>query len=201
MASKGYEIPLTVPGITETLRAFDAVAEKIRETGRISRETQNQQRSSRGNVFDRSEHLNSFNGPFASANDERWHNVQRIRAQRSADRADRDLNPSKADPMKTMFMRTRLKIGPWQPLVGDLVKNGMLDEGKIDAMMARIGGSKGALTAVARLASAAMPVVIGAAAVIGVGAAAYGLANAGADSSRRIGSAFYSAGAISPAYD
>lgn len=198
MSTKGYEIPLTVPGVKEALSAFDQIAEKMREAGRVSASVRSQANAARNDPWARDQAAKDsyarLSGLGLSDDDLRVTRLEMVRAGRAAQRADRDLNPQQSDPMRTMFMRTRLKIGPWQPLVGDLVKNGLIDEGKIDSMMARIGGSAGAKAVVARLASAAVPLIIGAgvatAAVTGGVALMEGFAN----SQRGISSAFWTGG-------
>lgn len=160
--SKGYEIPLSMPGADEAIKKLEELQQKIEQTNA----TANRARSSARTSSDPWSRLNEANSRYErmkgmglSDEELRVTRLEQIRAQRAADRANRDLNPQANDPMKTMFMRTRLRIGPWNPLVGDLVKNGLIDESKIDSMMARISGSKAAQAATARLAGAAIPLL------------------------------------------
>lgn len=199
--SKGYEIPISVPGQAEALRAFDNIQQKLEETGRVASQAMQRARQPAtmreirpDNPWDRLQaantryDLNSRLG--VSENRMRALDLERIRAQRAVNRADREMNPVQDDPLKTMFMRTRLKIGPWHPLVGDLVKNGLLDESKIDGFLGRIGSSQAAKAAVTRLSAAALP-VLGTAAV---GAAAIRLSLQGLQQTFDSGRGYYLGG-------
>lgn len=193
MSGKGYEIPITTPGSEQVLSAFDKIAEKMRDVARVSQQSIHRVRSTaqqNGRGLDdpwrRLEQLNSLNAPPSDYNAQRALDLARERAWRRANRANQELmqgpplpkggaralEANKPDPIHTMFMRTRLKIGPWQPLVGDLVKNGLLDATKVDSMLAKISGSAIAKRAAASLAGAALPILLGGAAVAGAGALA-----------------------------
>lgn len=197
--SKGYEIPLSMPGADEALKKLEELERKLGETATAAARAKSTARG--GASSDPWSRLDAANTRYErmrsmglSDSDLRVSRLEQVRAQRAADRANRDLNPQAADPMRTMFMRTRLKIGPWHPLVGDLVKNGLLDESKIDSMMSKISGSKLAQAATARLAGAALPMLAIGAGVTVAGVAAYKTLEGFSDSQRSLSNAYYIGG-------
>jgi hypothetical protein len=198
MSDKGFEIPLTVPGVKEALAAFDAVADKMREAGRASASARSAANSARSDPWAREaaakDSYSRMSGMGLHDDDLRASRLEMVRASRAVQRANRDLNPQAADLMKQMLYRTRLKVGPFMPLIGDLVKNDLLDPKAIDSVLSRIGGLAGAKTALKSIVTGAFPFLLGAGAVAAVAGGAYELMNAGSASSRRIGNAFYSAG-------
>lgn len=179
MATKGYEIPVTAN--TDALtKGIDQAAKRLEEFySQTQRMAQNAKggggygggRSGAGQVnpYDRLRDLNNLHGPYASENAQRWADVQRARAQKAVDRADRDLGGG-ADALKTMLMRTRLKIGNFQPLIGDLIRNGILSESTIDGMIAKIAGNPAMAAAVTKLAG-----IAGIAASVGAGYVTWGM--------------------------
>lgn len=211
--SKGYEIPITLPGVDQALKQLDALAEKLKYTETASEsairaakagpasertmrtasaETRGTDPLRRGsgtmrevkmtNPWDRLEAAQSrvslMERAKASMNSMKGANLELERAKRQVDQAEKLMKPKEpADPLRTMFMRTRLKIGPWHPLVGDLVKNGLLDESKIDQMLSKVSGSPALEAQVLKMATTVVPRILGAVSVIGAVGGAMSMAN------------------------
>lgn len=188
-----------MPGADEAIKKLEELERKIGETATAAQRAKATARAgAAGDPWSRLDEANArysrMRGMGLSDDQLRVSRLEQIRAQRAADRANKELNPQEADPMKTMFMRTRLKVGPWNPLVGDLVKNGLLDESKIDTMMSRISGSKAAQAATARLAGAALPLLAIGAGVTVAGVAGFKTLEGFSDSQRSYSNAYYSGG-------
>lgn len=244
--SKGYEIPLSIPGASEALSVFDRIIAKLGEVGSASERAQAKAREDRKNspearlrsmeVDNRRQDQEWRQMETAQRKKERYEENLKKQEERAFRESEKRRRQENQDPIKTMFMRTRLKIGPWQPLVGDLVKNGLLDENNIDKMMGFLNGSRksgfggpgvsaamkasqgtssaaakaatgaavsaasqaaespGIIAAVTGIAAAAMPFVIGGAAVAAGGAALYAMANAATEKQRSYSSAYWMGG-------
>lgn len=197
---QGYSIPL---GADTT--KFDAVVDKsLAKVKQLEMAMQNitmrgggsgggsgvGSNSGGANPWDRASRAINRYGPYATPGQEKSAMLERVRAQRAVDRAEKELNPQ-SDSMRTMMMRTRLKIGNFHPLIGDLVKNGLIDESKIDGFLARMGSNPAVMSSILKLAG-------GAGIAIGAGVAAFEggkyLVNNFIDRQRNFANAYYSGG-------
>lgn len=168
--NKGYQISISMPGEKETLAALESVAAKIEDVARRAASAiAGIQAKTPANPWARldaaNDSLSQMRAQGSSEDELRVFRLEQVRAQRAASRADKDL-AGPEDPLKKMIMQTQLKIGSWQPKVGDLVKSGLINEGKVDGFISKLGQNPAMMATVTRLAMA-IPVVGAAAAAAG----------------------------------
>lgn len=173
--SQSPQISVTLTGVDEALQAFDSVLEKLRE---IRREVSG---AAKGGDPWSQYRATGGHTPGPSSN-------SRIP----------DLNPRQATPLHNFLKDSLMEAKIGKTSLKDFAKAGLLNEAKVDGMVAKLAGSKAVQSGVATLAKLATPLLVAGAAataiagvVIPVVQGAIALADKGSAINKGLSASYY----------